>query len=222
MTLTEAMQQRHSVRSYLEKPLEESVKNDLLAMIEECNRESGLHIQLICDEPKAFKSFLAHYGKFSGISNYIALIGPDTPALEETCGYYGEKLVLRAQQLGLNTCWVALTYKKVKTAFTVLPGEKLLMVISLGYGANQGVPHSSKELSAVCAPTEGAPEWFYRGVEAALLAPTAVNQQQFFFTCEGSTVKAEARRGFYAETDLGIAKYHFEIGAGTENFEWAK
>ena len=43
------------------------------------------------------------YTSFSGVKNYIALIGKKSPNLEEACGYYGEKIVLRAQQLGLNT-----------------------------------------------------------------------------------------------------------------------
>ena len=62
------------------------------------------------------------------------MIGKKGPDLDEKCGYYGERLVLKAQQLGLNTCWVAMTYSKVKTAFTVNSGEKLFIVISLGYG----------------------------------------------------------------------------------------
>lgn len=89
----------------------------------QCNRESGLHIQLVLDEPRGFGGLPAHYGKFSGVKNYIALIGKKSPNLEEACGYYGEKIVLRAQQLGLNTCWVAMTYSKVKTAFQIAPAR---------------------------------------------------------------------------------------------------
>jgi len=58
-------------------------------------------------------------------------------------------------------------------------------------------------------------------VEAALLAPTAVNQQKFRFTLSDRTVKAEATGGFSSRVDLGIVKYHFERGAGTEHFRWA-
>ena len=72
------------------------------------------------------------------------------------------------------------------------------------------------------------PSWFRKGVEAALLAPTAVNQQKFSFEylgIENSRHLVRAKKGFslvgYALMDLGIAKYHFEIGAGKENFDWA-
>ena len=221
MELLEAMQQRHSVRAYDPRPLEEAPRRALEQAIDACNRLSTLHIQLVCDEPRAFSGMMAHYGKFSGVTNYIALVGKKAPGLDEQCGYWGEKLVLLAQQLGLNTCWVALTYKKIPGAFQVEPGEKLTAVIALGYGQTQGVAHKSKALEAVIRTKGEVPDWFRAGAEAALLAPTAMNQQQFTFTLEGGKVRARAGLGFYAKVDLGIAKYHFELGAGTENFTWA-
>ena len=221
MNLLEAMQARHSVRQYQSRPLEQETISALHSEIETCNRESGLHIQLVTNEPKAFDGFMAHYGKFRGVTNYIAMIGKKGSNLEEACGYYGERLVLRAQQLGLNTCWVAMTYSKVKAAYAVAPGEKLCIVIALGYGENQGVPHKSKAASQV-SRTEGTPpDWFQAGVSAALLAPTAMNQQKFTLSLDGSRVTAKAGVGFYSKIDLGIAKYHFELGAGTEHFVWA-
>ncbi len=221
MNLTEAMKERHSVRQYTDRPLEQSVVSALQEEIKACNQESGLHIQLVMNEPKAFDGFMAHYGKFSGVTNYIAMIGKKGPELDEKCGYYGERLVLKAQQLGLNTCWVAMTYSKVKTAFTVNRGEKLCIVISLGYGKNEGVPHKSKPVEAVTKADGSLPRWFRSGAEAALLAPTAMNQQKFVFTLNGNKVSAKAGLGFYSKIDLGIAKYHFEAGAGKENFTWA-
>ena len=217
MTLMNA---RHSVRQYEDKPIPAEILAELKQEIAACNRESGLHIQLVTDEPKAFDGFMAHYGKFSGVKNYLALVGPKGTDLDEKCGYYGERLVLKAQQLGLNTCWVAMTYKKIKTAFVVDAGEKLAIVIALGYGKTQGVPHKSKPAEKVMKASEPVPQWFLDGVEAALLAPTAMNQQKFVFSLEGGKVSAKPGIGFYSKIDLGIARYHFEIGAGKDNFQW--
>lgn len=216
----EAIKARHSVRQYTDQPLNTETISALQAEIDECNKLSGLHIQIVINEPKAFDGFMAHYGKFSGVTNYIALIGKKNSTLDEQCGYYGERLVLKAQQLGLNTCWVAMTYSKIRTAFTVLKGEKLCVVIALGYGKTQGVPHKSKSASEVSKTNGQQPEWFQNGITAALLAPTALNQQKFCFTLNGNKVSAKAGTGFYTKLDLGIVKYHFELGAGTENFEW--
>ena len=186
--------------------------------------EGGLHIQLVTAEPKAFNSIMAHYGKFSGVQNYIALIGKKGADLEERLGYYGERLVLLAQTLGLNTCWVAMTFGKgvAKSRCTIAPGEKLVCVLSLGYGATQGVAHKSKPMEALCHVEGAMPDWFRKGMEAAMLAPTAMNQQKFMISLSGNTVTAKSLGGFYSKTDLGIVKYHFEVGAGKENFIWSK
>lgn len=220
MNIMEAMQARHSVRQYKNKPIEVELISALQTEIEACNQESGLHIQLITNEPKAFDSFMAHYGKFRGVTNYIAMIGKKGHNLEEKCGYYGERLVLKAQQLGLNTCWVAMTYSKIPSAFSIDKGEKLCIVIALGYGETQGVAHKSKLFEKVVKSEKQVPEWFKNGVEAALLAPTAMNQQKFVFTVNGTQVSAKAGLGFYSKIDLGIVKYHFEIGAGENTFQW--
>lgn len=220
MNLIEAMEARHSVRQYKNIPLDAELISELLAEVDSCNKESGLHIQLVTNEPKAFDGFMAHYGNFSGVTNYLALIGKKDSSLDEKCGYYGERLVLKAQQLGLNTCWVAMTYSKIKSAFTIDSGEKLCIVIALGYGETEGVPHKSKPAADVINADEPVPQWFQNGIESALLAPTAMNQQKFVFSLSGNQVSVKPGLGFYSKIDMGIAKYHFEIGAGADNFKW--
>lgn len=220
MNLLEAANERHSVRSYVNRPIEPALRAELKSAANACNIESGLHIQLVFDEPYAFDSFMAHYGKFHGVKNYIALIGPK--GKEEAIGYYGEKIALTAQALGLNTCWVALTYKKIKSAYTLEKGEKLYCVLALGYGETQGVSHKSKDPNLVFTYEggESAPEWLLNGTRAALLAPTAMNQQKFHFFYDGVRLTATAGRGFYTKIDLGIAKFHFELGAEKDKSCW--
>jgi hypothetical protein len=163
---------------------------------------------------------MAHYGKFSGVRNYIALVGKKSAGLDEALGYYGERIALRAQTLGLNTCWVAMTFSKgtAKKHIAVNAGEKLAAVIALGYGATQGTAHKTKPMDMLCAAGDDMPAWFRAGMESAMLAPTAVNQQKFRITLSGGDVKFENLGGLYSDIDLGIVKYHFEAGAGKENF----
>ncbi len=223
MDVFEAMRARHSVRQYLDRPIPADVLAKLRAEAEACSREGHLHIQLVTDEPQAFDCAMAKYGSFSGVSDYIVLVGPDKDGLEERAGYYGELLVLLAQMLGLNTCWVGLTFSKKKARIEIGPGEKLVLVISLGYGAGQGTAHKGKPMEKLCRTDGDMPDWFRRGMEYAMLAPTAVNQQKFRFTLEpDGRVRAEAMKGPFSKVDLGIAKYHFELGAGPENFTWAE
>lgn len=153
--------------------------------------------------------------------NYIALVGKKNSNLEETCGYYGEKVVLKAQQLGLNTCWVALTMSKgaVKKNVKIGPDEKLVCVIAIGSGTTQGIAHKSKPMDDLCHIAQ-KPEWFVNGMKAVMLAPTAVNQQKFQLSLDGDQATAKTTGGFYSDIDLGIAKYHFEIGAKKDRSIW--
>ena len=218
--IIEAMKQRHAVREYDgDRKIEQDKLDILNERISSINKESGLRIQLVTDEPKAFDGFMAHYGKFSGITNYIALIGKKDSSLNEKCGYYGEQLVLLAAQLGLDTCWVAMSYAKVKNAYDIAKGEKLCCVISLGYGKTHGIPHKSKTADEVAVIKEDTPKWFIDGVNAALLAPTAMNQQKFGFMLDGDKVIAKAGKGILTDIDLGIVKYHFEVGADRKLFD---
>ncbi len=219
MNVLQAMESRHAVRQYSDRPIEAEVLAELRAEIAACNAESGLHIQLVTDEPKAFDGFMAHYGKFSGVKNYVALIGKKGKNLDELLGYYGERIAIKAQMLGLNSCWVAMSYKKVPSAFCLEKGEKLTLVIALGYGATDGVAHKSKTVEQVCDAPADAPEWFFDGVRAALLAPTAMNQQKFKFVYSDEKVSVKPGLGFYTKVDAGIVKYHFEVGAN-KKIEW--
>ena len=221
MTLQEAIVARHSVRQYMEKPIEAEIVERLKDEVGLCNREGRLHIQLVTDEPKAFGGGMAKYGKFSGVGNYLAMVGPK--GADEAIGYYGERLVLLAQTLGLNSCWVGLSFRKQPDQYTVADDEKLYCVIALGFGASQGVQHPMRPMEKFVKVSGVMPDWFRRGMEAVLLAPTAVNQQKFEFELvDDHTVAAHARFTLigYGQMDLGIAKYHFEVAAGKENFVW--
>jgi nitroreductase len=228
MTIQEAIEARHSVRAYTGQPLADDVVKVLEEKIRELNKKGHLHMQLIRNETKAFQGKLAKYGKFRGVNDYIVMAGQKSDDLDERIGYYGEQLVLLAQTLGLNTCWVGLSYSKVPGTYILEAGEVIEAYISIGYGETQGVSHKIKSVEQVSNANDLTPSWFRQGVEAALLAPTAVNQQKFFFEYiparDGKPVRVLAKRNFsligFTQMDLGIAKCHFEIGAGKDHFEW--
>ena len=230
MTIQEAIEARHSVRAYKDQPLTKEVSKRLEEEIAVVNQKGNLHVQLIQNEPKAFQGTLAKYGKFRNVTSYLVMAGKKADDLDERIGYYGEHLVLLAQTLGLNTCWVGLSYSKVPGTYVLKEGEKIACYIAIGYGETQGVGHKIKTVEQVSSSknvSDITPSWFRKGVEAALLAPTAVNQQKFSFEYVGMSNNhhlVRAKKGFsmigYTKMDLGIAKYHFEIGAGKDNFEW--
>ena len=150
LDIHQAIIKRHSVRRYLDKPIENDLVIKLNQFISEINKESGLTFQLVLNEPTAFTGPLAHYGKFENCSNYIIIKGPK--GREEDVGYFGEKIVIYAGQLGLNTCWVALTYskRKLKRILTLNKGEKFYLLIAIGYGRNRGLPRKTKPMEKLC------------------------------------------------------------------------
>ena len=214
MTILEAMRARHAVRSYKDKKREESVIKELQEEINRCNKKGNLSIQLIRNDTNVFKGLMANFVGFRGVSNYIALVGESNENLEEKAGYYGQRIALKAQQLGLNTCWAASTYKNQKCKASIGKNEKLVCVMAIGYGATQGVPHKSKTIAQLCRVENDIPDWFRNGMIAAALAPTAQNKQDFLIVLNGEKVQFEVKESKYSKIDLGIIKYHFETGAG--------
>ena len=206
MDIKEAIRERHSVRYYKDEPISDEQRTELEALISQCNEESGLSMQLVVDDPECFDTLLAHYGMFKNVKNYIAVVGPKALAdLDVRGGYYGQKIVLAAQMMGLNTCWVAGTYKRGKCKAEVADNEKIVCVIAIGYGEN----------AKICdIPEADMPVWFKNGVKAAMMAPTAMNQQKLKITLDGNNPVITAGRGPMTGIDLGIVKYSFEAASG--------
>ena len=220
MTLEEAMRARHTVRRYTDRKLPEDTADHLTGRIQEHNSRRGLAMSLVTENTEAFgpvlRLFLA-----KGVRNYVILAGKDRPGLEEDLGYCGADVMLFAQTLGLNSWWVGGTYSRKGVGRNAAPeAEKLLGLIALGYGAVQGVPHKSKAPQEIAAYEGEATDWFTRGVEAVLLAPTALNKQAFSIRGQGRRVSMTCDSGVFSGVDLGIGKYHFELGAGKESFDW--
>lgn len=225
MTLHEAIIARHSVRRYHDVPLSAADAARLRAEIAACNAEGALHIQLIEHESEALSGYLARRGGFLHASNYLALVGKKAADLDERAGWFGERLVLLAETMGLSTCWVggSANTRAVRKAADIARGEKLVCIIAIGYGAERGEAHESRPMREVFRADRTLPEWFGKGLKAALLAPTAINQQRFRFTLlPDGLVAAKSMGGPCSHIDLGIVKYHFMLGAGAESFRWAE
>ncbi|GEM_PF-419607 len=216
MTILEAIKARHSVRHFKDTPIPKAAAEALENVIGDCCRESGLNIQLVQNDPACFDTLLNHYGRFRNAVNYIAIVGSSSdPDLDERAGYYGERIVLEAQMLGLNTCWVAGTYSKGKCAADIRSGEKIVCVIAVGCGEDQGKPHKSKPLHKLCGVRKAdMPVWFKNGMLAATLAPTALNQQKFFIDLRDGEAVITAPKAPMAMIDLGIIRYNFEAASG--------
>lgn len=212
MTELEALKERHSVRNYKDTKIDKDTLDMLSDFIEKCNAEGNLNIQLCPDAGNTYNRLMNKAMGLGSAPSVIACIGKDDATLDERVGYYGQKIVLNAQSLGLNTCWTG-TYNQKNVPAVVGDGERLAIVIALGYGVNPGRERKSKSIEQVTSVKE-MPDWFRAGVEAALLAPTAINQQKFEIRLnEDSTVDFIDKGGILSKIDIGIVKYNFEVGS---------
>ena len=214
MSDLEAIRERHSVRNYKPNKIENEKISKLKELIDKLNTEGKLHLQFMEDAGNTFNRLLNKVMGLGSAPSVIACVGKDDETLDQRVGYYGEKLVLYAQKLGLNTCWAG-TFNKKNIGAKVEDGERLVIAIAIGYGENPGRPRKSKSLSQVCESEVESPDWFTKGVEAALFAPTAINQQKFLIKLkQDGTVEFTDKGGVLSQVDLGIVKCHFEIGSG--------
>lgn len=214
MTELEALRERHSVRAYQDKKIEAEKIAKLNALIDQCNQEGNLNLQLLEDAGGTFKRLMSKFMGLGSAPSVIACIGPDDATLDERIGYYGQKIVLYAQMLGLNTCWAG-TFSEKQSPAKRTSADRFPIVIAIGYGANAGKARKSKTMDQVVSGgIAGKPDWFKNGVEAALLAPTAINQQKFEIVLgSDGNVEFIDKGGILSKIDKGIVKYNFEVGA---------
>ena len=250
MITVETIRERHSVREYAGGPLDQAEFDALGAVVEECARESGLDIQLVGDNPEVF-NVIARFGLIRGCRTHVAFVVDDAKAggatsganaaangateadcvemrgarrtaVDEAIGYWGQKIVLAAQDMGFNTCWCAL-YSRKKSRAVVAPGKKIRLIIAAGHGKTQGFSRKTKSVEALssveCAK---APVWFAAAMEAAQLAPTAMNNQNFKITLlsDGKTVRIDAPQSGLNVIDEGIVRCNFEIAANEAGADW--
>ncbi|MCI1635570.1 nitroreductase family protein [Bifidobacterium sp.] len=245
--LIDAIDIRKTTRNYDPESLAEDHIRKINATISAVNTLSGLHIQLINDCPEVFAEANTS-GHFTNANNVIAIVGPSQSAIShEQAGFYAQRIVLAATLFGLGTGWVAGSWDRqaAEQRCSINPDEALYLGITIGYPADQARMLSSSftelreeqlnhrsSITLAEATSEmddhernAAPSWFLDGVRAALKAPSAMNRQTTRFRYEASSKSVTAyitpgASSHFLLNDLGIAKLHFQIGAGGGTWQW--
>lgn len=228
-----AITKRCSRRKYIDKPMEDVQIERLNGLIQKYNETSCLRIQLRLGEgAELFDGFKKSYGFFSGVQSYLAMVGKkDDPHRKEKVGRFGELLILDATDMGLSTCWVGGTYDAKIAQKLAYEDEVLECVISIGYSDEkhslrerliEGLVHRKDSIKySVGDKDDTIADWFFEGMSAVYLVPSALNQKPFHFEYSAGNVTARATKDTpYAMIDLGIAKLHFEIGSGGGKWEY--
>ena len=190
---------------------------------------------LVTESPnQLYKGIIGPYGKIRGASAFIAFIGNlESPNVQEQVGYTGEGIILEAEALHLATCWVGGFFRReVVTSFIDIDrNEKVLGVTPIGYAVERqsleerlmtgfGLTHRRKSLSTMVTGLEQIdwPEWIKSALEAARIAPSAVNRQPWSFHVEPDSIIVSVNRpgmefNVAKRLDCGIAMLHIEVAA---------
>jgi len=222
-----AIENRISRRKFEREPVTTKEMEKITSLINELNEVSGLSMVFMEDGSGAFQKLRKSYGLFSNVRSVILMKGKkEDKDLKEKIGYYGEVLVLDMTDSGLGTCWVGGTFDKDE--LTVDDSEELACVVLTGKVAAPSVKEKMvrsishrkvKSMEERIVSDQPLPQWVQDGMKAVLLAPSAKNTQKAIFKYENNILSAQIADDYPMDLiDLGIAKKHFELGAGG-NFE---
>jgi len=236
MTIIEAIDIRRSRRKYLRTPISAENVSRLQQSIDQYNQEAGLRFQLILNSGGAFKGFKRSYGLLTGVENYLALVGSQKdPDIHEKTGRYGELLVLEATTMGLGTCWIGGAFEKESCVCDVGEDEDFICVIPIGNVEKSqsvkerlvsGAMHRKSKTSDELLRSDcEVPEWMKNGMQAVMRAPSGLNLQPVGFSYQNGILQASVepaagekkvleKQNEMNLIELGIAKLHFELGAG--------
>lgn len=237
--VVQTIQNRHSVRTYENRPLKTEDREALLECMKRLENPFGVpvHKYIVDKKLEADGEKLGTYGIIKGASTFLGVSVPNRELAPLAAGYEFENLILYATHRGLGTVWLAATFNRENFASAMgIPQDELFPAISpVGYPAVKRSLTERLMRSAVKAASRK--EWnelFYQAdfqtpltkanagdyaqpLEMVRLAPSARNAQPW------RVRKTENAYHFYADyksglsdgekrikqVDLGIALSHF-------------
>ncbi|MFC1920377.1 nitroreductase family protein [Chloroflexota bacterium] len=232
-----AIEKRRSRRRYIEENLKSSQLKRIQSLCNDFQPFPSARAVLVKESPDdVFKGIIGSYGLIRGAKSFIAFIGNvRSPYVQEQVGYTGEGIMLQAEVMNLNTCWVGGFFRRdmVSSLVDMEKNEQVFAITPIGYAVEEptfgeklitgfGWTHKRKPLSKMVIGLKDTewPEWMKSSLQAARLAPSAVNRQPWrFIADEKSITVAVNDKSLKRETqiskrlDCGIAMLHIEVAA---------
>ncbi len=226
---------RSSRRSYDGTAVDSAALDALEAFCDGFRPSAASRTVLLREAPDdIFTGILGAYGKVTKAPSALVFLGVSSmPGADASVGYTGEGVILEATRLGLDTCWIGGTLRasKVGAAVSLKRGERVFGISPVGYataslsfaertlfGHKTVGPKPRKSAEQIAPGSDHWPAWARTGVEAARLAPSAMNRQPWRFSYADGRVTiafdgVDAHKRVSKKLDCGIAMLHFEIGA---------
>lgn len=228
----EAIFSRRSRRKYKQSTLPEDKLEHLSSVCQNFQPFPEARTVMVRETgDRVYRGFIGSYGKIENAPGYIAFIGNiDSTRVQEAVGYTGEGIVLEATAMGLGTCWVGGYFYPdvVAQHISIEKNERVLAVTPVGIPQDSfsfqeklmtgfGRMHKRKPLRDLVTGTSKQ-EWMKTALEAARLAPSAVNRQPWKFIIGDGAISITLDKGrdtykISRRLDCGIAMLHLELGA---------
>jgi nitroreductase len=200
----ETISQRKSVRKYNLEPLkEEAMENvrELIANVKPLYPDIAYSVA-ITDKTKGMFNIKAPH--------YLIFTSEEKKGAAENIGFVGQQLDLKLSAKGYGTCWLGGSKPQDKDSSPLPP------MLCMAFGESVGSPHRThsefkrKPLAEISSGTD-------ERLEAARLAPSGMNQQNWFFIAENNQIhcyRKKTKLGFTAKLaaiDIGIAICHLAM-----------
>lgn len=234
MDINKVMRIRKSCRSFDGNPLSKEVKEELKAYIADLKTPFGSIMKVyLLESGTEGAQKLGTYGVVRGAKTFLGVTAVDGPDAMADIGYTFEKVILKATEMGLGTCWMAGTFnrKQFKKAMPIKKNEIFPIITPIG-----GPEFKMTRMDKIFRKTAGSDnrkpyeELFFDGsfdkpltesfeeLEMVRIAPSAVNRQPW------RVVKAGDEYHFYKagkvladkslDLDVGIAACHLDMALG--------
>ncbi len=133
-----------SVRDFKETPVDAKILTELEKYVEDCKKlvpSIDIEAKFYAgdDTYKRLYGIAGYQGVMIQAPNYLVIISEDKPQHLENAGYVGERTILKARDLGVDSCWVSYSDRDmVKKTLGLETDKEVVALIALGYGANHG------------------------------------------------------------------------------------
>ncbi|MFC1971754.1 nitroreductase family protein [Chloroflexota bacterium] len=226
---------RRSRRQFEPRPLESKLLGHINSICNDFRPFSDARAVFVTDNPETvFKGAIGPYGKVKNAPAFVAFIGnTESSNAQEHVGYTGESIILEAEAMNLATCWVAGFFRRkvVESLINISKNERVMAVAPIGYATKVqsieerimtgfGITHRRKKLSGLVTGLVESkwPQWIKLSLEAARLAPSAVNRQPWRFHIEPDSITVSVNvmkreYGISKRLCCGIAMLHIETAA---------
>jgi nitroreductase len=253
MTLIETIKQRKSCRTFNPVFLNPADKKILEDYIHEHKKLIGGEViePIIIEKKEGDNKMKLNYGMIRGHNTYLVGTSKASMYSRVNYGYLLEKVVLKAAEIGVASCWIGYFDPSYFNEIRCEYGFEIPGIVILGYSSER--PTSSEKITRFAINASGRLGWeklffnnnsgtplqpdlipeYSDSLEMVRLAPSAGNTQpwrvffdnhlkEFHFFKKPVSERYE-QRGLH-DIDLGIALSHFELTSFYNNLSgnWIK